>query len=118
LYQGVAEHLIGWLRNLIGDVELDAMLGSNDFHPLMVYADSGAAFLDSLRFQDLSTRSRKDICKEFLGCLLGSSSVPFGAIRASRALLYFLYLVQYPNHFDKTLAYLQSEFHANKEFRC
>ena len=24
LYQGVAEHLIGWLRNLIGDVELDA----------------------------------------------------------------------------------------------
>jgi hypothetical protein len=44
--------------------------------------------------------------------------VPLGAVRASRALLDFLYLTQYLSHSDETLECLQTaldEFHANKE---
>ncbi|KIM78368.1 hypothetical protein PILCRDRAFT_75668, partial [Piloderma croceum F 1598] len=66
----------------------------------------------------VSGPEHKDICKELLGCLLGLSSIPLGAVRASRALLDFLYLAQYPSHSDDTLKYLQDaldEFHVNKE---
>jgi hypothetical protein len=112
-YQGVTEHLTGWLRNLIGDVELDARFKRLPPAHGVRQFKSGISGLTQV-----SGPEHKDICKELLGCLLGSSSIPLGAIRASRALLDFLYLAQYPSHSDETLAYLQSaldEFHADKE---
>lgn len=49
---------------------------------------------------------------------MGAASVPLGAVRATCALLDFLYLAQYPSHSDETLEYLQSaidEFHVHKD---
>lgn len=113
LYQGVVEHLIGWLRNLIGDTELDARFKRLPPAHGVRHFKVGISGLTQV-----SGPEHKDICKELLGCLLGLSSVPLGAVRASRALLDFLYLAQYPSHSDDTLKYLQDaldEFHVNKE---
>jgi len=113
LYQGVVEHLIGWLRKLIGDAELDARFKRLPPAHGVRRFKSGISGLTQV-----SGPEHKDICKQLLGCLLATSSVPLGAVRASRALLDFLYLAQYPSHSDETLECLQTaldEFHANKE---
>ena len=113
LYQGVVEHLIGWLRKLIGDAKLDARFKRLPPAQGVHQFKSGISGLTQV-----SGPEHKDICKQLLGCLLGTSSVPLGAVRASQALLDFLYLAQYLSHSDKTLECLQTaldEFHANKE---
>jgi hypothetical protein len=113
LYQGVVEHLIGWLRKLIGDAKLEARFKRLPPAQGVRRFKSGISGLTQV-----SGPEHKDICKQLLGCLLGTSSVPLGAVRASRALLDFLYLAQYPSHSDETLECLQTaldEFHANKE---
>jgi hypothetical protein len=113
LYQGVVEHLISWLRKLIGDTELDARFKRLPPAHGVRRFKSGISGLTQV-----SGPEHKDICKQLLGCLLGISSVPLGAVRASRALLDFLYIAQYPTHSDETLECLQTaldEFHADKE---
>ena len=114
LYQGVVKHLNGWLRKLIGDAELDARFKRLPPAQGVRRFKSGISVLTQV-----SGPEHKDICKQLLGCLLGiKSSVPLGAVRASRALLDFLYLAQYLSHSDKTLECLKialDEFHANKE---
>lgn len=113
LYQGLVKHLLEWLRNLLGDVELDARIKRLPPAHAVRHFTKGISGLTQI-----SGNEHKDICKQLLGCLLGISSVPLGAIRASRALLDFLYLSQYSNHSDETLNYLQSalnEFHEHKE---
>jgi hypothetical protein len=54
LYQGIVKHLIGWLRNLIGDNWMHCL---NDFHQLMVCSTLKLVFLASPRCWDLSTRT-------------------------------------------------------------
>lgn len=112
LYQGVIKHLVVWLRNLMGDAELDARFKClPPTHGVRRFT-SGITTLTQV-----SGTEHKEICKQLLGCLLGSSTVPLEAVRASRALLDFLYIAQYPSHSDETLGYLQralDEFHTHK----
>ena len=59
---------------------------------------------------------RKEICKQILGCMVGKA--PAGAVRATRALLDFLYIAQYRSHTTETLQYLQDAldaFHRDKD---
>lgn len=65
----------------------------------------------------VSGNEHKDICKQLLGCLVGAKGVPVGAVRATHALLDFLYLAQYQRHSESSLKYLQAaldDFHKDK----
>lgn len=111
LYQGLIKHLTGWIQRLIGPKELDRRLSClPPNHPVRIY-DKGIS-----SFSRLSGNEHRQIAKQLLGCLIGR--VADEAVRATRALLDFLYLAQYQSHSDGTLQYLEaalSEFHAHKE---
>lgn len=112
LYQGLVKHLVSWITNLVGATELDARFRClPPTHGVRLFS-SGITGLTMV-----SGNEHKDICKQLLGCLVGAK-VPLGAIRATRALLDFLYLAQYQSHSESTLKYLQTaldEFHQDKQ---
>lgn len=113
LYQGLVKHLVSWATNLIGATELDARFKRLPPTHGVRHFTSGISNLTMV-----SGNEHKDICKQLLGCLVGAKGVPIGAIRATRALLDFLYLAQYQSHSESTLAYLQTaldEFHKDKD---
>ncbi|TCD67036.1 hypothetical protein EIP91_000598 [Steccherinum ochraceum] len=66
----------------------------------------------------MSGNEHKDITKQLLGCLVNAGpKVPADAIRATRALLDFLYIAQYESHTTESLKFLQEaldEFHKTK----
>lgn len=113
LYQGLVKHLVSWATNLIGATELDARFKRLPPTHSVRHFTSGITNLTMV-----SGNEHKDICKQLLGCLVGAKGVPVGAIRATRALLDFLYLAQYQSHSESTLTYLQTaldEFHKDKD---
>ena len=65
----------------------------------------------------ISGTERKNMAKILLGCLVGY--MPAQGIAAVIALLYFIYLAQYPAHDSATLGYLRDaldQFHENWEY--
>ncbi|KAF7799993.1 hypothetical protein EIP86_011236 [Pleurotus ostreatoroseus] len=111
LYQGMVKHCVSWVRNIMGETELDRRFQRMPpTHGVRVFHD-GISTL-----QRVSRAEHKEICKQLLGCMVGRA--PAGAIRATRALLDFLYLAQYRSHSTETLEYMEKaldEFHRNKK---
>ncbi|KIO16582.1 hypothetical protein M407DRAFT_85849 [Tulasnella calospora MUT 4182] len=111
LYQGLIKHLTGWISRIIGPKELDlrfARLPPN--HALRIFKDGISGF------SRLSGNEHRQIAKQLLGCIIGRA--PPGAIRASRALLDFLYIAQFETHTDRSLEKLEHalrDFHDNKQ---
>ncbi|KAH7926058.1 hypothetical protein BV22DRAFT_1104530 [Leucogyrophana mollusca] len=117
LYQGVIKHLISWIKETFGDAEIDARcrrLPPN--HNIRLFM-KGISCLSRV-----SGTEHNQICRFLLGIIIdiplpgnmGSSRL----IRATRALLDFLYLAQYPCHTDITLRLLDDalmRFHDNKD---
>ncbi|VDC05619.1 unnamed protein product [Peniophora sp. CBMAI 1063] len=119
LYQGVVKHLIAWLRAVYGDKALDARfqcLPANHQLRLFTKGISGLSRVTGSEHQD--------ICRVLLGVIIDAplrrSRNPHRAarvIRAVRALLDFVYLVQYPEASESTLRDIQKAlraFHNNK----
>lgn len=113
LYQGLIKHIIGWLQSLIGEHELDMRFKRLPrTHGIRLFT-SGISGLVKV-----SGNEHKDISAQLLGCLINAPGVPAEAIRATRALLDFLYIAQYESHTDGSLRFLQEsldEFHRNKD---
>ncbi|KIM61139.1 hypothetical protein SCLCIDRAFT_122751, partial [Scleroderma citrinum Foug A] len=68
------------------------------------------------RLTQVSGKERKQMARVLLGCLVGK--VPNDALMCYRALLDFLYLVQYPSHDDDSLQYMEDAltlFHDHKQ---
>lgn len=120
LYQGVVKHLIAWLRVAYGDKELDQRfqcLPANHQLRLFTKGISGLA--------RVTGSGHQDICRVLLGVIIDAplrrSRNPHRAacvVRAVRALLDFVYLVQYPEASESTLRDIQKAlraFHANKQ---
>ncbi|KAJ3474419.1 hypothetical protein NLI96_g12466 [Meripilus lineatus] len=110
-YQGVLKHLVGWLRTIVGDTEIDARFKRLPFMHGVRSFDEGISGLSRV-----SGGEHKQICKQLLGCIVGKA--PAAAIRATVALLEFFYLAQYHSHTDETLQYMTEaldKFHANKQ---
>ncbi|KAF7795494.1 hypothetical protein EIP86_006656 [Pleurotus ostreatoroseus] len=113
LYQGMVKHCVEWVQSVMGETELDRRFQRMPpMHGVRVFRD-GISTL-----QRVSGAEHKEICKQLLGCMVGRA--PSGAIRATRALLDFLYLAQYQSHSTETLEYMEDaldEFHKyNKIF--
>ena len=116
LHQGVVKHLIGWLKAACGDSVIDQRvqrLPPN--HSIRIF-NRGITFLSRV-----SGTEHRQISSFLLGILIdvrlpdGASPIPL--IRATRAILDFLYLAQYPIHTSETLVTLEhalDDFHSNK----
>lgn len=117
LYQGVFKHLVSWLSKICGEAEIDARvrrLPPN--HSIRIF-QKGITTLSRVS----GTEHRQMSC--FILGLITDLRIPghrgssASLLRATRALLDFLYLAQYPVHTDDTLTALDTalaDFHANK----
>ncbi|KAJ7136421.1 hypothetical protein C8R43DRAFT_1089450 [Mycena crocata] len=116
LYQGIIKHLIGWLKESLGEAELDARcrrLPPN--HNIRLFM-KGISKLNRV-----TGREHAQISRFLLGIILdirlpdGLSSMRL--VQAVRAVLDFVYLAQYPMHTTETLDILEDarlRFHENK----
>lgn len=110
IYQGLIRHLTKWIQRLIGPKEFDQRLSRlPPNHPLHVYNHGISSF------SNMSGNEHQQITKQLLGCIIGI--VDAKTLRATRALLDFVYLAQYQSHSDDTLIYLEDAlklFHTDK----
>lgn len=111
LYQGVVMHVVSWAQSIVGERELDARYSRlPPVHSVTLFKDG----ISSLTH--VSGTQHKNIVRQLLGCMVGKADVR--AVRATQAMLDFLYMAQYHSHSSETLEYLQEaldEFHEHKD---
>ncbi|KAJ7438607.1 hypothetical protein FB451DRAFT_1447943 [Mycena latifolia] len=116
LYQGIIKHLIEWLKECLGEAELDARcrrLPPN--HNICLFM-KGISHLNRV-----TGREHDQISRFLLGIILdvklpGGLS-PVRLVEAVRGILDFTYAAQYPMHSTETLTSLEDariRFHRNK----
>ncbi|KAI0054953.1 hypothetical protein BV25DRAFT_1816322 [Artomyces pyxidatus] len=118
LYQGMIKHLIAWIKKAYGQEEIDARFARMPPNHNLRLFSSGISHLSRVSGQE-----HKDICRVLLGVIIdlplpvpGMSAARL--VLATRGLLDYLYMAQYPSHSSTTLEYLDDalkQFHENKE---
>ena len=117
LLQGVFKHLVAWLLNTFGPMEIDAQCRSlPPNHHISIFA-KGISCLSRV-----TGKEHKNMSRILLGLVL-DLPVPSGQVSPRitavvRALLDFLYLAQLPSHTSTTIMRLEdslSRFHNNKD---
>ena len=117
LYQGVLKHLIGWIRAVCGDAEVDAQcrrLPPNHHIWLFMKGISHLSHVMGIEHNQIS---------RFLFALVADVRLPDGHSNARlictvRAVLDFIYLARYPIHTSETLAQMNDAlhtFHLNRD---
>lgn len=116
LYQGLIKHLVSWIKNSYDHDELDARIRCLPLNSRVRHFWKGMTHLSRPTGQEHS-----DLARVILGVIIdlplpgGQSSVRL--VRATRALLDFLYLAQYPVHSSQSLVLLHEaleRFHQYK----
>ncbi|KAF9474258.1 hypothetical protein BDN70DRAFT_815973 [Pholiota conissans] len=116
LHQGVVKHLIAWLRSACSDSVIDERVQRLPPNHSIRSFKKGITFLSRV-----SGTEHRQISSLLIGLLIdvqlpdGISNQPL--IAATRAILDFLYLAQYPVHTTETLLSLDQalqDFHDNK----
>ncbi|KAF7343824.1 hypothetical protein MSAN_01963600 [Mycena sanguinolenta] len=108
LYQGIIKHLIEWLKESIGEAELDARcrrLPPN--HNIRLFM-KGISHLN---------RISRFLLGIIIDVQLPGGLSPVRLVEAVRGILDFTYIAQYPMHTTETLAHLEESrmlFHRNK----
>ncbi|KAI0062603.1 hypothetical protein BV25DRAFT_1803728 [Artomyces pyxidatus] len=117
LYQGMIKHLIHWIKKAYGEEEIDARFARlPPNHNLRLFS-SGISHLSRVSGQE-----HKDICRVLLGVIIDlplpqPGMNPTRLVLATRGMLDYLYIAQYPSHSSTTLEYLDdalNKFHTNK----
>ncbi|KAH8986016.1 hypothetical protein EDB92DRAFT_1949462 [Lactarius akahatsu] len=116
LLQGVAKHLMAWLRRAFGPVAIDARCRSlppNHHITTFMKGISGLSCVTGLE--------HKNMCRILLGLIINhplpSGQAPLWLVRTVCTLLDFLYLAQLPSQTTDTLCRLEdslASFHSNK----
>ncbi|KAI0345376.1 hypothetical protein BDW22DRAFT_1326032, partial [Trametopsis cervina] len=116
LYQGLVKHLVKWLKHIYGTVEIDARCRQMPLSSGIRLFHKGITGL-----QRVSGAEHADICRVLLGLIvdlrLPGGESPVRIVKATRALLDFLYLARYPVHSTETLNALDqawTSWHENK----
>ncbi|KAN0142113.1 hypothetical protein V8E53_000575 [Lactarius tabidus] len=119
LLQGVVKHLVSWLTQsaVFGAAEIDARCQAMPpSHHIMLFP-KGITILSRV-----SGKEHKAMCRILLGLItdipLPGGQVPSRVVRATRALLDFTFLAQFPSHMTHTLHQLEESlkrFHDNKD---
>ena len=117
LYQGVVKHLVGWLQKAFGTEEIDARCRRLPRNNSLRHFSKGISSMSRI-----SGKEHRDMCRVLPGLILGlplpGGASPSRLLRATKALLDFLYFAQYPTHHTGSLKLLDSAlraFHANKQ---
>ncbi|KAF8271908.1 hypothetical protein EI94DRAFT_1567196, partial [Lactarius quietus] len=118
LLQGVVKHLVAWIVHPL----VFSLTDINEQCRSLPPNHHTTLFVKGLPFSRVTGKEHKDICHILIG-LITDLSLPGGhspvhVVRAMRAALDFVYLVQYPSHMMDTLRLLEdslSQFHENKE---
>ncbi|CDO76236.1 hypothetical protein BN946_scf184644.g10 [Trametes cinnabarina] len=119
VYQGVFKHLVSWLKLACGAAELDARVPARlpPNHGLRIF------YKGISNLSRVSGTEHRQISRFLLGAIAdielpGGWQASAQLTRATRALLDFMYMAQYPVHSTKTLEALDSTlaaFHADRE---
>ncbi|KAI0070284.1 hypothetical protein K474DRAFT_1743338 [Panus rudis PR-1116 ss-1] len=116
LYQGVIKHLVSWIKSAYSHAEIDARCRR------LPRNHNVRAFMKGITgLEKLTGQEHGDIARILLG-LIADLRLPNGMssarlVKATRAMLDFLYLAQYPVHSTETLDLLddaRKRFHHNK----
>ena len=119
LLQGVMKQLVLWLTNsaVFGAMEIDARCKALPPSYHITLFPNGITSLSRI-----SGKEHKAMCRFLLGLIadipLPGGQVPLRVIRATRALLDFTFLAQFPSHTTATLRDLEEAltlFHNNKD---
>jgi hypothetical protein len=117
LYQGMTKHLIEWLQAAYMPYEIDARCQRMPLNHCIRLFARGLSPLSRI-----SGKEHRQICAILLGLIvdlkLPGGQSPKKIILATRALLDFLYLAQFPVHSAETLAQMAlclNDFHINKQ---
>ncbi|KAI1786027.1 hypothetical protein LXA43DRAFT_1065395 [Ganoderma leucocontextum] len=116
LYQGLIKHLVAWIQEAYGTEEIDARCRRMPLNQSLRHFAKGIS-----QMSRVTGKEHQDISRILLGLIIGlplpGGVSPACLVRATRAMLDFLYLAQYPTHTSQTLDLLQEHlevFHANK----
>ncbi|KAI8994099.1 hypothetical protein BD414DRAFT_513707 [Trametes punicea] len=116
LYQGVMKHLVAWIKKAFGDEELDARVRRLPQNNSLRHFSKGISKLTRV-----TGKEHRDMCRILLGLIIGlplpHGLSPSRLVRATRALLDFLYYAQFSCQTTDTLSQLNEalkSFHANK----
>ncbi|KAI0764276.1 hypothetical protein BD413DRAFT_698189 [Trametes elegans] len=118
LHQGVFKHLVAWLKSACGTSELDARIARlppNHSVRIFYKGISNLARVSGAEHRQISRFILGVICDMDLP---GGRVVTAQLTRATRALLDFVFMAQYPIHSDDTLTALDnalSAFHADRD---
>ena len=116
LYQGVLKHLVGWVKQSCGAVEVDARCRRLPPNHNIRHFLKGISSLSRVSGQEHDQISRI-LLGLVIDCPLPGGLSNIRLVRAVRALLDFIYLAQYPVHSDETHSLLDNaleRFHDNK----
>lgn len=118
LYQGVVKHLIKWLRHVYGDKAIDDRFKCLPANQQLRHFQKGISGLSRVTGSE-----HQDICRVLLGVIAdlplpnAQNGRPVCVVKATRALLDFVYLAQAPEASESLLTDLSKAletFHANK----
>ncbi|OJT07538.1 hypothetical protein TRAPUB_1634 [Trametes pubescens] len=117
LYQGVVKHLVSWIKTAYSVIEIDARCRRMPPNHNLRHFAKGIS-----KLQRVTGKEHADICRILIGLIIGlplpDGLNPARLVRATRALLDFLYVAQYPVQTTETLELLRdglTRFHANKD---
>ncbi|TBU39377.1 hypothetical protein BD309DRAFT_1003767 [Dichomitus squalens] len=114
LYQGVLKHLVSWLQAAFGAEEIDACCRRMPLNHNLRHFGKGISTMSRV-----TGKEHQDIGRILLGLVVGlelpSGHSPARLVRATWAVLNYLYYAQYSTHTTDTLHLLdQTLFHDNK----
>jgi Plavaka transposase len=116
LYQGILKHLVEWVKQSCGVLEVDARCRRLPPNHNIRHFVKGISSLSRVTGQEHDQMSRI-LLGLVIDCPLPGGLSNVRLVRAVRALLDFIYLAQYPVHTDETLSLLDDAlelFHDNK----
>ncbi|TBU22628.1 hypothetical protein BD311DRAFT_782216 [Dichomitus squalens] len=113
---GVIKHLLAWMQEAYGTEEINAHCCQMPLNNSLQHFASGISHMSRVMGKE-----HQDISRILLGLIIGlplpGGLLPVHLVRATRALLDFLYLAQYLTHTTQTLDLLKQHlqaFHENK----
>ncbi|VDB85587.1 unnamed protein product [Peniophora sp. CBMAI 1063] len=118
LYQGVVKHLIAWLKRVYGEKAIDERFKCLPDNHQLRHFSKGISSMSRV-----SGTEHQDICRVLLGVITdlplpsNRNGRPICIVKATRALLDFVYLAQAPEATETTLTELVKAlhtFHVNK----
>ncbi|KAI0055240.1 hypothetical protein BV25DRAFT_1873185 [Artomyces pyxidatus] len=99
LYQGVFKYILDWTSTAFNKDELDACVRTLPPAFGIRHFKNGVSGLSQVTGSE-----RKDMARILLACLAGKLASP--VLLATRSILDFIYLAQYPSHSETTLRYM------------